>query len=136
MRKFYLIGFALLLFFDTVAHCSFKMTALVAEPLEANTDWLWRVFSQQWVYLAIFGYILTFFTWMTLLRKAPIGPAFAASHLEVVTVMIASVWLFNEQITLTRILGALFIVTGIIFLAFAEKQILEQSAKRDAPSNV
>lgn len=131
MRKFYLIGFALLLLFDTIGHCSFKMTAIIAEPLEPNVDWLFRVFSQKWIYIAILGYICTFFTWMTLLKKAPIGPAFAASHLEVVTVMFASVWLFNEHITLIRLLGALFILAGIVFLAFAEKQILERQQKSE-----
>lgn len=131
MRKFYLIGFALLLLFDTIGHSSFKMTAIIAEPLEANVDWLWRVFSQKWIYIAILAYICTFFTWMTLLKKAPIGPAFAASHLEVVTVMFVSVWLFNEQITWIRLLGALFIISGIIFLAFAEKQILENKQNSD-----
>lgn len=126
MRKFYLIGFALLLLFDTIGHCSFKMTAIAAEPLEANVEWLARIFGQIWVYIAILGYILTFFTWMILLKKAPIGPAFAASHMEVVTVMFVSVWLFNEQITLMRFLGTIFITTGIVFLALAEKKIHEK----------
>jgi len=126
MRKFYLIGFALLLLFDTIGHCSFKMTAIAAEPLEANVEWLARIFGQVWVYIAILGYILTFFTWMILLKKAPIGPAFAASHMEVVTVMFVSVWLFNEQITVMRFLGAIFITAGIVFLALAEKQIHEK----------
>jgi len=69
-------------------------------------DWIIRVFTNPWVYTAVFGYIGAFFTWMLLLKKAPIGPAFAASHLEVVTVMLASYWIFNEQITLLRLLGA------------------------------
>ena len=126
MRKFYLIGFGVLLFFDTLGQTSFKMTAISAEPLELSLEWLVRVFTNRWVYIAIFGYIATFFTWMTLLKKAPIGPAFAAAHMEVVTVMIASVWIFNEQITFARLLGALLIISGIVFLAFAEKQIAEQ----------
>lgn len=125
MRNFYLIGFALLMLFDTIGQSSFKFTAIHAEPLEANIDWIIRVFSNHWVYTAIFGYIGAFFTWMALLKKAPIGPAFAASHLEVVTVMFASIWLFNEQITFMRFLGAALIVGGIIFLALAEKDIVE-----------
>jgi len=124
MRRFYLIGFALLMLFDTLGQVSFKFTAIHAEPLEANFAWIARVFSNHWVYTAILGYIGAFFTWMTLLRKAPVGPAFAASHFEVVTVMLASVWMFNEQLTLSRLAGALLIVAGIICLAFAEKEEL------------
>ena len=123
MRKFYIIGFALLLLFDTIGQSSFKFTANHAAPLELSLDWVIRVFSNHWVYTAILGYVGAFFTWMILLKKAPVGPAFAASHLEVVTVMIASVWLFNEQITITKLIGATLIVVGIIFLALAEKEI-------------
>lgn len=123
MQKFYLIGFGLLLLFDTVAQCSFKVTAIHAAPLEFNIDWFVRVFTNKWVYVSILGYILTFFTWITLLKKVPVGPAFAASHLEIITVMIMSVLLFNDHITLGKFLGAILIVSGILFLASAEKKI-------------
>lgn len=123
MGRFYLIGFAVLLFFDTMGQTSFKMTAIQAEPLELSVEWFIRVFTSPWVYVAIFGYIATFFTWMTLLKKAPVGPAFAAAHMEVVTVMIASIWFFDEKITLLRLFGAVLIVAGIIFLAIAERKI-------------
>lgn len=126
MKKFYLVGFGLLLLFDTIGQTSFKMTAIHAEPLEFSLQWVIRVFTNPWVYIAIFGYISTFFIWMTLLKRAPVGPAFAAAHMEVITVMIASVWLFGEHITLTRLFGALLIVLGIFFLAFAEKSVMEQ----------
>jgi drug/metabolite transporter (DMT)-like permease len=123
MRRFYLIGFGLLVMFDTLGQICFKQTAIHAEPLEFSALWLLRVFSAPWVYVAIAGYVATFFTWMTLLKRAPVGPAFAASHLEVVTAMIASIWIFNENITLLRLTGAILIVSGIICLALAEKQI-------------
>ena len=135
MRKFYIVGFALLLLFDTLGQSSFKLTAIHAQPLAADWDWISRVFTQPWVYIAITGYIGAFFTWMMLLKKAPVGPAFAASHLEVVTVMLVSAFLFHEHITNIRILGAIFIVAGIIFLALAEKEIMEteEHTKDDEP---
>ncbi|WP_462370109.1 DMT family transporter [Oxalobacter formigenes] len=123
---FYLVGFAFLMFFDTLGQCSFKMTAIHALPLTFDLPWLGRVFWQPYVYMAIGGYIGAFFTWMTLLKRAPVGPAFAASHLEVVTVMIASVWVFNEEITIPGLIGAALIVGGIICLAFAEKELADK----------
>lgn len=123
MGRFYLIGFAVLLFFDTLGQTSFKMTAIQAEPLELSVEWFIRIFTSPWVYIAILGYVATFFTWMTLLKKAPVGPAFAAAHMEVITVMIASVWLFDEKITSLRLVGAALIVSGIVFLAIAERNI-------------
>ena len=59
----------------------------------------------------------------TTLFPISVGPAFAASHLQVVTVMLVSVIVFNEQITLTRLLGGLCIIIGIVFLALAEQKL-------------
>lgn len=129
MKKFYLIGFGILLLFDTLGQTSFKLAAIAAEPLEMGIEWIIRVFTNPWIYVAIIAYIATFFAWMTLLKHAPVGPAFAAAHMEVVTVMIVSVWVFNDSITWPRLIGAILIITGIIFLAFAEKQVLAQEKK-------
>ena len=120
MAKFYLIGFTVLLMFDTIAQCSFKLAAEHAQPLAMSVEWIIRVFSGHWIYV--------FFTWMTLLKKAPVGPAFAASHFEVVTVMIASVWLFNEPITLFKLIGTILIVSGIMFLALAESKLTNKNS--------
>jgi len=88
----------------------------------ASVAWVLRVFGQPWIYGAVIGYIGAFFTWMSLLKHAPIGPAFAASHLEVVSVMLLSVWLFDEHLNLARVLGAIAIIAGIICLGLAESR--------------
>ena len=120
MKRFYIIGFLLLMGFDTLAQLSFKMAGDSALPLELSWAWLSRVFSQPWIYGAFIGYIGAFFSWMTLLKHAPIGPAFAASHLEIVSVLLLSVWLFNESIGWPQVVGTLFIVAGIVCLALSE----------------
>jgi drug/metabolite transporter (DMT)-like permease len=122
MKRFYLIGFLLLMTFDTLAQISFKYAGTHALPVEASVAWVLRVFGQLWIYGAVVGYVGAFFTWMSLLKHAPIGPAFAASHLEVVSVMLLSVWLFNEHLNLARVLGAIAIIAGIICLGLAESR--------------
>lgn len=124
MRRFYVSGFLLLMAFDTLAQLSFKLAGSHALPVTADAAWVARVFAQPWVYGAVAGYIGAFFTWMTLLRHAPIGPAFAASHLEVVSVTLLSAWLLHEPLTLPRVLGAVTIVAGILCLAAAERETL------------
>ena len=119
---FYLIGFALLMAFDTLGAVSFKFAGMHALPVQANTAWLLRLFAHPWIYGAVIGYIGAFFTWMTLLKHAPIGPAFAASHLELGSVMLAAWWLFDEPLTATRVTGALCILAGIVCLGFAESR--------------
>ena len=133
MRRFYLFGFLLLMGFDTLAQISFKVAGTQALPVAANLAWLLRVFGQPWVYGAVVGYIGAFFTWMALLKHAPIGPAFAASHLEVVSVMLLSVWLFDEHLTTVRVIGAIAIIAGIVCLGVAESR--EQvSGEEPAPA--
>ncbi len=119
---FYYLGFALLMFFDTAAQLCFKLTALHTLPVQISTTWIERILDCGWTYGAIAGYIGAFFTWMTLLRRLPVGPAFAASHLEVPSIMLCSAWLFHERLTLPRIFGALLILAGIAILAYAESR--------------
>ncbi len=120
MKRFYLIGFTLLLLFDTLAQISFKMAGSQALPVQASLTWVLRLAAEPWILGAIAGYIGAFFTWMALLKHAPIGPAFAASHLEVVSVLLLSVPIFGEHIGPGKALGALLIVAGILCLAYDE----------------
>jgi drug/metabolite transporter (DMT)-like permease len=122
MKRFYLFGFLLLMGFDTLAQISFKYAGTQALPVTASIEWVLRVFSQPWVYGAVIGYVGAFFTWMALLKHAPIGPAFAASHLEVVSVMLLSIWLFDEHLNTARVLGAIAIIAGIVCLGMAESR--------------
>jgi drug/metabolite transporter (DMT)-like permease len=129
MFRFYAIGFGLLLAFDTLSQVCFKYAGLHSGDLTFNLPWLVRVFTAPWIYGAIVGYVGSFFTWMTLLKRAPVGPAFAASHLEVVSVLILSALLFGDRLTLVQALGAVAIVGGIVCLAIGEQEI--EAAKVD-----
>lgn len=129
MKRFYVIGFLVLMAFDTLAQLSFKQAGNSALPLEFSVAWLVRVFGQPWIYGAFIGYIGAFFTWMSLLKHAPIGPAFAASHLEIISVLAVSYWLFKEPIGWPQIIGCLFIVAGIMCLAVSESDELEEKAR-------
>lgn len=120
MKRFYLFGFLALMMFDTLAQVSFKYASLHAAPLMPDIGWLARVFGHPWIYGAFIGYIGAFFTWMTLLKYAPVGPAFAASHLEIISVTLVSVWLFDDQLTLMKVVGGLLILSGILCLAKGE----------------
>lgn len=120
MKRFYVLGFLALMMFDTLAQVSFKFASLHAAPLMFDIAWLVRVFGHPWIYGAFIGYIGAFFTWMTLLKYAPVGPAFAASHLEIISVTLVSVWLFDDTLNLAKIVGGLLILSGILCLAKGE----------------
>ena len=109
-----------LLVIDTFAQVCFKFTALHAAPLSFDVPWLLRVLSTPWLYCTILGYFGAFVTWMTVLRRIPVGPAFAAAHLEVVGVMVISIPLFGEVLSLVQYLGAALILAGVVCLAYGE----------------
>lgn len=45
MKRFYILGFLSLIFFDTLAQVSFKYASIHAEPLAMDVAWLARVFG-------------------------------------------------------------------------------------------
>ncbi len=120
LRRFYLFGFVLLLAFDTLSQVCFKLAANAALPFSADLPWVLRIVMHGWIYGAVVGYVGAFITWMTLLEHAPIGPAFAASHLEVIGVMALSWPVFGEPLTLAQGAGGACIIAGVVCLAMAE----------------
>ncbi len=119
MRRFYAIGFLVLASFDSVAQLSFKLGATAAAPFMLDGAWMLRVIREPWILLALLCYLGTFFTWITLLSRAPLGPAYAISHVEVVSVLVLSHVFLGEQISVAQILGCGLIVSGIACLAVA-----------------
>ena len=119
-RRFYVTGFGVLMLFDTLTQVSFKLATSHAGEFGLRLTWLSEVFAHPWVYGAVIGYLGAFVTWMTLLKHAPVGPAFAASHLEIVSVLLVSVWVFGEHVTLMQILGGLSILLGIWCLGMSD----------------
>ncbi len=121
-KRFYILGFGALMLFDTLTQVSFKLASTHAGEFVLSTTWLYEVFFNYWIYGAVVGYIGSFITWMTLLKHAPVGPAFAASHLEVVSVLAISVLYFHERLTVMQVLGGALIVAGILCLSKSEAE--------------
>jgi drug/metabolite transporter (DMT)-like permease len=124
-RSFLAIGFLVLLGFDTAGQMGFKLAATRAGMAALEREWFLAVLSSPWVYVAIAAYLGAFVIWMTLLEHAPIGPAFAASHAEIVTVLAFSVWLLHETFTARQVAGACLVFAGITVFAARDR--------RDAP---
>lgn len=121
-RYFYLIGFSVLMLFDTLTQVSFKLATINAGEFMPKFEWVIVVLHTPWIYGAVAGYIGSFVAWMTLLKHAPVGPAFAASHFAIVFVLVISVLYFGEHLSATQVTGALSIVLGIVFLSLSENR--------------
>jgi len=126
--RFYLFGFAALALFDTATQVSFKLASLQAGAFTSSRGWIAAAARSPWTYVAVAGYLGAFVMWMTLLEHAPVGPAFAASHIDVVTVLLLSVPLFHERLTPLQAAGAACIVAGIVFLSRGEERAAKGAA--------
>ena len=122
MRKFFLIGFFALVLFDTMGQVGFKLTGEVTGPIHFSLDWFANVLRQPPFWMIVAAYLLAFFTYMSLLKEAPIGPLFAASHLELVTVSFISIYMFHEYLGPVQLLGCALVIAGVVILGVTEKQ--------------
>ena len=119
-RSTLLLGFLLLIAIDTFVQIGFKLAGNNTLPVTLDLPWLERVVREPWVIGVLVGYGAAFLVYMTLIKHAPIGPAFAASHMEIVTVTLFSVYVFGDTITLWQVVGCCAIVTGVLVLAATE----------------
>jgi drug/metabolite transporter (DMT)-like permease len=121
MRSFLVIGFLTLMLFDTASQIGFKLVGTDLQAPQLSIDWIVKVISDKWTYLSIAGYIGAFIVWMTMLKRVPVGPAFAGSHLHLVSVLIICYLYFHESFSTTQILGSILIMAGILLLGLTEK---------------
>jgi drug/metabolite transporter (DMT)-like permease len=122
MRLKILLGFLLLIAIDTFVQIGFKFGGNNTLPMTLDLPWLERVVREPWVMAVLVGYGAAFLIYMTIIQHAPIGPAFAASHLEIVTVSLFSYFYFGDAISLLQALGCCSILAGVLLLAATESE--------------
>jgi drug/metabolite transporter (DMT)-like permease len=128
-KTLFLFGFLLLVVLDTICQVGFKFTADRTAPATWDLAWLHRMVAEPWLHFVIVGYLFAFATYMTILRSAPVGPVFAATHLEVATVPIVSVLFLGEHLNIVQTIGCLLILLGVGVLWRAEQTAVDQGAK-------
>jgi len=122
LRRFYAIGFLLLMVLDTMGQTGFKLAADEAGAATLDWQWLSALSRVPWLYVAVGAYIGAFFVWMTLLEHAPIGVAFAASHVDIVSVLVVSVVFFGESLSSTQVIGGCLVLAGLAVLGWGETE--------------
>lgn len=120
IRTTVIVGFILLIALDTYLQIAFKLASQATLPMTFDIEWLRRVIRSPWTHSILIGYVFAFLIYMTILKHAPVGPAFAASHAEIVIVTIIGVLYFGESITWVQAGGCALIVAGIGVLAATE----------------
>jgi len=70
-----------------------------------------------WILLGMFIYLISVFTWLMVLSRAPVNVAYPMSSLGYITSAIAAYYLLGENITLPRIVGIIVILIGVYLVA-------------------
>ncbi len=115
-----LLGFVLLVAVDSFVQIALKFASEHALPVTFDFAWLHRIVTEPWLLAVVLGAGGAFLTYMTLIRYAAIGPAFAASHLDIVVVTLFSVYVLGDSLTPLQIVGCSSIVLGVLVLACTE----------------
>ena len=65
----------------------------------------------------IICYIGSFTFWLNVLRLVPLSVAYPSASLSYALVIAASAVFLNEQITSYKVIGIIFIITGVFFIS-------------------
>jgi multidrug transporter EmrE-like cation transporter len=121
MKPIFYLGFLAMLAVDTYCQIAFKFAGERTLPVTLDAAWIGRVLNEPWTYTIFIGYGCAFFLYMSLMKNADIGPVFAATHLEIVTVSLISIAFFGERLTAVQLLGCVAILAGVVLLAMTER---------------
>ena len=69
---------------------------------------------------ALFVYGTATLLWIVLLQRVPLSRAYPFAALGFVLVPLASAWLFGERISVPYVLGAAFVIVGIVTIGASD----------------
>jgi drug/metabolite transporter (DMT)-like permease len=67
-----------------------------------------------WIYLIIFGSIIAFTAFVSMVREVPTSIAMTYAYVNPVIAVGLGAWLLNEQITLTTMIGTGLVIVGVL----------------------
>jgi len=120
VNRFILLGFLLLMSIDTASQVCIKLAGNRIGPFGFDPVWFARAASEPLIYLVLLSFGCSFVVYITLLKYAPVGPAYAAAHSHIVGVLMVSILVFGERLSLMQALGAIAIMAGVTILAATE----------------
>lgn len=97
---------------DTFGQLSFKAAA--AQPDIGDGLARWKAMAQRpWIWCGIGCYVGEFLVWLAFLSLVPLSEGVLLGSINIVAVMVAGRFLFNEKFSPLRTLGILLIAGGV-----------------------
>lgn len=102
----------------TASELLLKKGATAAQDLPASIAWLGvGALASGWTWAGIVCYVLSFVSWLHVLRLIPLSTAFALINVVHVLVPLGAWLLLHERVSPTRWLGITLVVAGIVLVA-------------------
>ncbi|MFI4969187.1 MAG: EamA family transporter [Lysobacterales bacterium] len=103
---------------DTFGQLSFKAAAEGPDLGEGLARW--RAMARQpWIWCGVGCYVGEFLAWLAFLSLLPLSEGVLLGSINIVAVMIAGRFLFNEKFSPLRTLGILLIAGGVAVVGLA-----------------
>lgn len=97
---------------DTGGQLAFKAAA--SAPTDDSGLRYWRELARRpWIWIGISCYILEFVVWLAFLSLVPLSEGVLLGSINIVAIMIAGRFLFNERLTPLRVAGMALIAAGV-----------------------
>ncbi len=106
-----------LMHFSFLVYCSYAIIGKFASGLDFLSVKFILLYCLVFFILGIYAVL-----WQQVLKHIPLTVAIANKSVTIIWGLIAGYFLFNERITLTKIAGALLILTGIVLLSSDSKK--------------
>ena len=78
---------------------------------------LWKMSTNPYVIVGLGIYVMSTFFWLTALSRVDLSYAYPFASLSYVIMLIASWWLFDENISLLRVTGSIVVLVGVILIS-------------------
>ena len=77
----------------------------------------WKMVTNPYVFIGLLIYVAGTVFWLAALSRVDLSYAFPFASLSYIVMLVASWMMFNEQISITRILGTLVIGIGVLLIS-------------------
>ena len=103
---------------DTFGQLSFKAAA--AAPGLGEGMARWRAMARRpWIWIGVGCYVAEFLVWLAFLSLVPLSEGVLLGSINIVAVMVAGRFLFNEKFSPMRTVGILLVAAGVAVVGLA-----------------
>ena len=82
-----------------------------------KTYFIYSLLINPWIISSVFATLIAGLSWMMAMTKFEISYAFPFVSLTYIIVLAAGYFLFNEEISMSKIIGCIFVIIGIVVIS-------------------